>query len=414
MPQTKFSSPDITAKIAVVDDSELARDLLCELLSEQGHEVLGFSSGAAEFKSLANASPDLVLLDVYMPEMDGFEVCEKLKKLPQFIDVPIIFISSLTDIQDKIRAFQCGGVDYVTKPIEMAEVTARIGIHLNLRKYQAQLTEKNKILTQAMSELKSAQSYMVQSEKMASLGQLVAGVAHEINNPVSVIYGNVHIMQRNMVRLQRYIDCIHQEGLGEQQRQLREKLRINHLLSDLEPLVLNTLEATERTRDIVTDLRTFSSGNTSDKEQVNLVQAVDTASRWVIKGRSKRIELIGNIPDELCVYGHLGQLTQVMINLFQNAVDATTELTRPRIEIKAGETVDLLWLTIADNGSGIIESDLGGIFDPFFTTKPVGQGTGLGLSISYSIIKEHGGELSVANSIEGGAVFRIELPRPQG
>lgn len=296
----------------------------------------------------------------------------------------------------------------------MAEVTARIGIHLNLRKYQTQLTEKNKILTQAMSELKSAQSYMVQSEKMASLGQLVAGVAHEINNPVSVIYGNVHIMQRNMVRLQRYIDCIHQEGLGEQQRQLREKLRINHLLSDLEPLVLNTLEATERTRDIVTDLRTFSSGNTSDKEQVNLVQAVDTASRWVIKGRSKRIELIGTIPDELCVYGHLGQLTQVMINLFQNAVDATTELTRPRIEIKAGETVDLLWLTIADNGSGIIESDLGGIFDPFFTTKPVGQGTGLGLSISYSIIKEHGGELSVANSIEGGAVFRIELPRPQG
>lgn len=413
MTETKLSSPDIAAKIAVVDDSELARDLLCELLSEQGHEVIGFSSGAAEFKSLAKASPDLVLLDVNMPEMDGFEVCEQLKKLPQFIDVPIIFISSLTDVQDKIKAFQCGGVDYVTKPIEMAEVTARIRIHLNLRKYQTQLTEKNTILTQAMSELKSAQSYLVQSEKMASLGQLVAGVAHEINNPVSVIYGNVHIMQRNMVRLQRYIDCIHQEGLGEQQQQLREQLRINHLLSDLEPLVLNTLEATERTRDIVTDLRTFSSGNTSQKEQVNLVQAVDTASRWVIKAKSKRIELIGNIPEQLCVYGHLGQLTQVMINLFQNAVDVTTELTHPSIEIKAGETEHLLWLSIADNGSGIIESDLGGIFDPFFTTKPVGQGTGLGLSISYSIIKEHGGELSVANSDKGGAVFRIELPRIQ-
>jgi signal transduction histidine kinase len=413
MTQAKFSSPDITAKIAVVDDSELALDLLCALLSEQGHEVLGFSSGAAEFKSLAKATPDLVLLDVNMPEMDGFEVCEQLKKLPQFIDVPIIFISSLTDIEDKIKAFQCGGVDYVTKPIEMAEVTARIRIHLNLRKYQTQLTEKNTILTQAMSELKSAQSYLVQSEKMASLGQLVAGVAHEINNPVSVIYGNVHIMQRNMVRLQRYIDCIHQEGLGQQQQQLREQLRINHLLSDLEPLVLNTLEATERTRDIVTDLRTFSSGNTSQKEDVNLVQAVDTASRWVIKAKSKRIKVITNIPEQLRVYGHLGQLTQVMINLLQNAVDVTAELTHPSIEIKAGETEHLLWLSIADNGSGIIESDLGGIFDPFFTTKPVGQGTGLGLSISYSIIKEHGGELSVANSDKGGAVFRIELPRIQ-
>lgn len=410
MPQIKLSSADITAKIAVVDDSELARDLLCELLSEQGHEVLGFSSGAAAFKSLVDAAPDLVLLDVDMPEMDGFEVCEQLKKLPQFVDVPVIFISSLTGTEDKVRAFQCGGVDYVTKPIEMAEVTARIGIHINLRRYQAQLTEKNQILTQAMSELKSAQSYLVQSEKMASLGQLVAGVAHEINNPVSVIYGNVHIMQRNMARLQRYVDCVHQEGLGQKQRQLREQLRIDHLLSDLEPLVLNTLEATERTRDIVADLRTFSSGNTSNKAQVNLVQAVDTASRWVIKGKSRRIELVRNIPDQLLVYGHLGQLTQVMINIFQNAVDATIDLSSPRIEIEAGENAHLLWLTIADNGSGIIESDLGVIFDPFFTTKPVGQGTGLGLSISYSIINEHGGELGVGNRDEGGAIFRIELP----
>jgi C4-dicarboxylate-specific signal transduction histidine kinase len=410
MPQTKLYSPYLSAKIAVVDDSELACELLCELLSEQGHDVLGFSSGAAAFKSLVAAEPDLILLDVDMPEMDGFEVCERLKKLPKFIDIPVIFISSHTGTEDKVRAFQCGGVDYVTKPIEMAEVTARIGIHLNLRRYQAQLTEKNQILPQAMSELKSAQSYLIQSEKMASLGQLVAGVAHEINNPVSVIYGNVHIMQRNMRRLRDYIDCVHQKGLGQEQGHLREKLRIDHLLSDLKPLVLNTLEATERTRDIITDLRTFSSGNISDKAQVNLVQAVDTASRWVIKSKSQRIELVRNIPEQILVYGHLGQLTQVMINLFQNAVDATIDLSCPRIDIEAGENEHLLWLTIADNGSGIVESDIGIIFDPFFTTKPVGQGTGLGLSISYSIINEHGGELSVANRDEGGAAFLIELP----
>lgn len=397
--------------IIVVDDSAWVVDLLRDLLTDEGYSVYGFYCGESVLKEAAVLSPDLILLDIDMPQMNGFEVCAQLKQHKQLADIPVIFISSYTNTEEKIKAFQSGGVDYITKPIQLDEVKARIHTHLKLRHYQHQLLAQNSLLKSTLDELKAAQSVLVQSEKMASLGQLVAGVAHEINNPVSFIYGNVHALQRYAHRFNQYLDALDTVDTGPEIRQLRHALRIDYIRDDLEPLLTGTQEASERVRDIVEDLRTFSSGQGSSKMNINLVEVINTAIRWVIKGGRHAVDLQLHLPDTLLVQAHPGQLTQVMINLLQNALDATAAVRQPCIEIAAGQSASLVWLTVADNGPGISETDINRIFDPFFTSKPVGKGTGLGLSISYSLVSEHGGELSAANRPQGGAEFRLELPQ---
>lgn len=266
-------------------------------------------------------------------------------------------------------------------------------------------------LNKAHDQLKEAQKNLVQAEKMASLGRLVAGVAHELNNPISFVYGNVHVLQRYVCKLGEYLAAIHANGLNDELEAQRRSLRIDRVLADLAPLMEGTLEGAERVRDLVEDLRRFSGGQKSRSASFDLSHVVKTAAHWVLKGARREIDVRIDLPEPFLAVGHAGQLHQVVMNLVQNAVDAIAERPDSRLRIRGGMTADRLWLEIHDNGSGIAPEDLEHIFEPFFTRKPVGQGTGLGLSISYGIVAEHGGTLRAETSDLGGAVFRIELPR---
>jgi two-component system sensor histidine kinase HupT/HoxJ len=267
-------------------------------------------------------------------------------------------------------------------------------------------------LREAHEALKRTQQQLLHSEKMASLGRLVAGVAHELNNPISFVLGNVHALRRYTERLRSYLDTIHSQRQPDEHVQLRAKLRIDHLLADLPSLMEGTLEGANRTADIVNGLKRFSAVDQGEKTRVVLNDVVERAIHWVRKGTAPAFHVQWT-PGPACeVLGSPGQLLQVMMNLIQNAYDAAAmrEGVPPSLWIDGTVHGDMAVLRFRDSGAGIAPQHLGHLFDPFFTTKPVGKGTGLGLSISYGIVDQHGGRLSADNHPDGGALFTLELP----
>jgi len=270
-------------------------------------------------------------------------------------------------------------------------------------------------LQAAHESLKRAQQQLLHSEKMASLGRLVAGVAHELNNPISFVLGNVHALRRYSERLRQYLAAVHEGQGGEALALQRRNLRIDHLLADLPSLIEGTLEGARRTADIVGGLKRFSAMDPEARLPVDLNEVIERAVHWVRKGTGSGFVLHWT-PDGPCtVVGSAGQLQQVVMNLVQNAWDAVTgaasgAATEPALWITTEREGSLLRLRLRDNGPGIHPEHLSHVFDPFFTTKPVGKGTGLGLSISYGIVEQHGGRLAARNHPEGGAEFTLELP----
>ena len=269
-------------------------------------------------------------------------------------------------------------------------------------------------LHHAHEALKNAQAQLLHSEKMASLGRLVAGVAHELNNPISFVLGNVHVLQRYGTRLSRYLETVHQLDLPAPVQALRAELRIDHLVNDLPSLMEGTLEGAQRTADIVNGLKRFATPAHEEVTLVELNAVVERAMLWVKKGTSPRFEIDWTRGADCLVTGNAGQLLQVVMNLIQNASDAasTDDATRPQLHISLQTDAKHVHLRFADNGPGIAPEHLSRIFDPFFTTKSVGKGTGLGLSISYGLVEQQGGQLSAANLPQGGAVFIVSLPLP--
>ncbi|CAA7623403.1 Uptake hydrogenase [Candidatus Terasakiella magnetica] len=265
-------------------------------------------------------------------------------------------------------------------------------------------------LRRAYEALKQAQAQLVQQEKMASLGRLIAGVAHELNNPISFVYGNVHALSKYSERIGTYLRAIH-GGCGEAEREeLRQSLRIDSTLADLPALIGGTAEGAQRVADIVRSLKRLSFSSTGGAETFELAELVAKAVQWSSGGRRGGIAIGVDLDDCLPVRGQAGQLHQVVVNLMENALDAVSG--RPDAHISVCGTVidEQVVITVEDNGPGMAEENLIKVFDPFFTTKPVGKGTGLGLWISYGIIRDHGGTLEAANRPTGGARFTIRLP----
>lgn len=267
-------------------------------------------------------------------------------------------------------------------------------------------------LRQAHEDLKATQQQLVQAEKMASLGRLVAGVAHELNNPISFVLGNVLAIRRYATRLQTYLQAVHSEAraLPLELEELRRELRIDRIMEDLTPLLDGMSEGAERTRDIVDGLKRFSAIDRNADEPFNLAEVIGRAVRWVVRSGPRNFRVDMELPEEMPVVGSSGQMQQVLMNLVQNARDATAGVDSPALHISGEERDGMTIVHFADNGSGIAPANLSRLFDPFFTTKPVGQGTGLGLSISYGIVERHGGRLEAANRPEGGARFTLTLP----
>ncbi|MBN8874128.1 MAG: PAS domain-containing protein [Rhodospirillales bacterium] len=262
----------------------------------------------------------------------------------------------------------------------------------------------------ANRKLQHTQQQLLVAEKMAALGRLVAGVAHELNNPISFVFGNMYALRRYGQALTTYLAAL-DGGTSEAERaELRRSLKIDRILADIGPLVDGTLEGAERVRDIVQDLRQFSASREEAPDRFDVVRLVVTAANWVAKTRRTPPDLRFDLPPVLEVVGRKGALHQIVVNLVQNAADAIGGRSDGRIVVAAHAAADRAIITVADNGPGIAAEIRDKIFEPFFTTKPVGSGTGLGLYLSYNLAAKLGGTLTADTPASGGACFRLTLP----
>lgn len=266
-------------------------------------------------------------------------------------------------------------------------------------------------LHRAHIELQRAQSRLIEQEKLASLGRLVAGVAHELNNPISFVYGNIHTLNRYRAAIAAYMAAIHLGADGDAREALRRRYGIDAILDDLEPLIQGTLEGAVRISDIVKNLRRLSFNSRTPRERVLLSKIVQTASQWALRSKKAKAKIETKLEPDLLALGQEGQIYSVIGNLIDNALDAVRDVAAPCVTIETRAEGEFAIVEIADNGRGISEAVRGRIFEPFFTTKQVGEGTGLGLWITYSIVHEHGGAIDFDNLPEGGARFTLRFLR---
>lgn len=268
-------------------------------------------------------------------------------------------------------------------------------------------------LSESHDALKTAQAFLVRNEKLAALGRLLAGVAHELNNPISFVYANTHALERYAGKFETYFAKV-QAGAGREELiALRQELRLDREVANLREAINGARDGAERVRDIVEDLRRLSSDGAGEKVAFDLAETARTAGQWVMRGMKQPVALDVSALRRVEVLGRRGHIQQVVMNLIQNSADALEGREDGRIRLSLAAEGGRAVLVVADNGPGVPEAVRAAIFDPFFTTKPVGRGTGLGLSISHKIAEEHGGSLALVDSAEGAA-FRLDLPLAGG
>jgi two-component system sensor histidine kinase ChiS len=425
--EIEFDGRDL--KILIVDDEPINCQVLVNYLSLYECELAIASNGVQALELLATSfKPDLILLDVMMPRMTGYQVCQQIRERYSLDELPIIMLTAKDRLADVVMGLESGANDYLSKPIAKAELLARIRTQVQLchletlRRLSESEREKAAALERSLVELKQTQAKLIQSEKMSSLGQLVAGIAHEINNPVSFIHGNLDHVEDYARELIELVDRP-REDWEEKQEDL------DFIREDLPKLLDSMKNGTRRIRQIVSSLRDFSQLDRSEFNQADICEGLD--STLVIL--QSRLHLGEGLPDIQVIkkYDKIpkiecypSQLNQVFLNILTNAIDALQEKYKslknneeaiaedPKIEITVNQ-LNHRWIeiAIADNGPGIPEQYLNQLFNPFFTTKPVGKGMGLSLSTCYQIVAEgHGGQLECTSAQPGRTQFTITLP----
>jgi len=351
--------------------------------------------------------------------------------LRRAIDNPavILMLTSQESKEDMTRGLEAGADDFVGKSNDMAVLKARIRALLRRKFFQEEnrriveelknkeletvraraekeaaevraamaekLAETNRELEEANRRLKETQMHLIHSEKMASLGQLVAGIAHEINNPLAFALNNLFTVQGQIDWLAGQKEPQHSQGFAERLAKTRARLD-------------DTRQGLERVKELVLDLRTFSRLDEGKFKTIDIPESIDSVLRFLHHRMSDRIRVEKNYGPVRKLSCYAGQLNQVLMNIISNAVDAIEG--DGVITIRTDAQEGLFVISIRDTGSGIPEAIRSRIFDPFFTTKPVGQGTGLGLAISYGIIQAHRGGIEVASVEQGGSEFTIRIP----
>ncbi len=288
---------------------------------------------------------------------------------------------------------------------------------VQIRAIVGELIKANRDLKEVNSKLSDAQSKLIQSEKLASIGQLAAGVAHEINNPIGFIFSNFGTLEQYLEDLFQMLDAYEQAEASVSDsaalariRSLKADLDIDYLKEDIPNLMRESRDGIQRVRKIVQDLKDFSRVDARQEwESVDLHAGIDSTLNIVnneIKYKADVVKHYGALPEVQCLPS---ELNQVFMNLLVNAAHAITA-ERGTITISTGVEGPNVWVEVADTGAGIAQENLKRIFDPFFTTKPVGRGTGLGLSLAYGIVQKHGGRMEVSSELGVGTRFRITIP----
>lgn len=411
---------DKRPRVLIVDDVPSNVEILATALGDR-YEVCFACSGRDGLDLAVRYPPDLVLLDVMMPDMDGFETCSRFHALDDLNDVPVIFISALEEVDDKVKAFRSGGSDYVTKPFQAEEVLARVSTQIALYQTRRQLYESEQTLRQHVSELESANQrlqemgkQLLRAEKLAATGQLAAGVAHEINNPLGFVVSNLGTLARYASDLLALVDAYAdaEPDLPQDRRALlaahRQAVDLAFLREDASALIADSRNGLERVRIIVQKLLEFSRDIDEPAQMSDLNALLDESLQNLGTACVQSVAVVkeyGDLPPLACAKAQIGQ---VFASLLKNALQSMPG--GGRLILRTEANADGIAIHIIDNGCGIPPEIQDRLFDPFFTTRPVGQGAGLGLSVAYGIVEHHGGRLEFFSTPGEGSCFSVTLP----
>lgn len=412
---------DQKSVVLVADDSLTVRMQLGDLLDDGGYKAILAEDGEMALDAVNRYLPDLVVLDVVMPGISGIDVCQRLKSNPATMQIPVIIITSKNDIEDKIRGLNAGADDYLFKPYDPKEFTAKVNAIFRMKKMQLEaernlLARTNLELQNVNKRLKHTQSQLVQNEKMVALGQLVAGIAHEINNPLAFVSNNSDVISETMRSYEKLIETyrsITSEHLTEEQllaaREIEDEIDLEYLKSAVPTLYKDINDGLERIRRIVSDLRNFSRLDEAEQKRVSIVDGIESTLNLINHQIINDIEVIREYDDLPEVFCYPSQLNQVFMNVLINSIQAM-EKSGGKLKIKVHKNGDMAEVVVEDEGGGISDDVLPRIFEPFYTTKDVGTGTGLGLSISYGIVEKHRGFIRYASKVGVGTTCTIQLP----
>jgi signal transduction histidine kinase len=412
---------DRTAATILVVDDEPANIAVLDTVLRPHFRVRVARSGADALRAAGTEPhPDLILLDVMMPEMDGYAVLAKLRQSTASRDIPVIFVTAMVSSEDEQRGLELGAVDYITKPITPAIVLARVRTQLEARQARDLLKKLNLQLVhqvaQGVHALELAQQQLLQSEKMAAIGQLAAGVAHEINNPLGYVSSNLGTLRQYLTGLLQLVDayrlvtlrCAPDDSALLEANRLAGEFDLEYVRDDAPVLLAESTCGLDRIRRIVSDLKDFSHVDAVVWEPFDLHACLESTLNVVWNELKYKVTLVKEYGDLPAITGLPHQLSQVFMNLLINAAQAIVE--HGTITLRTGCAADSVWIEVEDSGVGIAPENLPRIFEPFFTTKPVGSGTGLGMAVSYSIVQKHQGSIDIRSEVGQGTTVRVNLP----
>lgn|SRR5215207_798061 len=404
-------------RILIVDDEAPLRDLYAECLGDR-YPCVTAADAREALHCLSSEPFALVISDVNMPGLSGVELLRKIRE--NFQDIAVIVVSGIDRTQRVLDTMRLGASDYLLKPCDLGvlelsveRALERRALLRDARRYKQDLERRNAELAQRQAELKHLQAQIVHNEKMVGLGQLAAGVAHELNNPAGFIYGNMEVLRECAAGLERLLGFYDESALpsavSEGAALLKREIDYENTLADLRTIIEDCASGAERIRDVVQNLRTFSRLDEAEFKKVDIHEGLDSTirllTRYYAPGHIKLVRDYGELPPVDC---YAGQLNQTWMNLLANAAQSAARGGEVRVRTRLdGEAVVV---SVSDTGPGIAAEHIDKIFDPFFTTKPVGEGTGLGLSITYGIVERHGGTIRVESRPGEGATFTVVLP----
>jgi signal transduction histidine kinase len=375
--------------ILVADDEPDMLRFLKSQLSPH-YRVLEAMDGQQAIEKASQFLPDIILLDMMMPEKDGLQACREIREHTPTQSIPIILLTARADEETKLGALSVGASDFLAKPFSTTELHVRIKNLVESHQYQRKVSKQNQVLESTIEQLKDTEAQLVQTEKLASLGRMSAGIIHEINNPLNYATTGLFTLRNKG----KHLAPEHQEEYQD-------------ILKDVE-------EGIKRVRTIISDLRMFTHPDTESRDQVEVPEVVAAALRFMSNEWKDKVRIEQKLAEHQSVWANKNKLIHVLVNLLQNSLDALKTKSfageQPTIWIEGRLEPGKSLLVVRDNGAGIESEHLDKIFDPFYTTKDVGEGMGLGLSICYRIVRECEGQISVRTEPGKFCEFTLEFP----
>ncbi len=398
-------------KVLLAEDSLVMRKLLTAQLQSWNYDVIEAADGQQAWERFQQESIPLVLTDWVMPEVDGLQLIRRIRESGRVEYCYLILLTAKTETEDLVTAMEAGADDFLVKPCDSEELRVRLREGERIIRLERALAEQNR-------QLREAQAALVESEKLAGIGQLAAGMAHEINNPIAFVTNNLAVLQRDLGLLVSllekyeqaadYLQAVPPDLLAEI-TELREECDLPWFREHLPQLLASSSQGLKRVRDIIKHLRDFTHLDRAARDEVDLSRTV-TSTLEMLKHLidEKKLQVTLELEPTPLVICQPIKIGQVLYNVLLNAIQASTAESELIVRLSAAER----WvrLTVQDFGCGMDRTTLARAFEPFFTTKPVGSGTGLGMAMSYGIVRDHGGTISLESELGRGTTVRIDLP----